>query len=162
MNFWWILYIIDGTAFFFVAVTVLYFLFFSVASLFCRHADVPKAKRQRRFIVLIPAYKQDKVIMQTVNSVLGQSYPQRMFDVVVISDHESEMTNMRLAQLPITLLTPNFEESSKAKSLQYAVLNLPQFKIYDIVTVLDAGNIVEPEYLDMLNDAYESAGTKAI
>ena len=42
-----------------------------------------------------------------------------MFDVVVVSDHQSEITNMRLAQYPITLLTPDFAESTKAKSLQY-------------------------------------------
>ena len=69
---------------------------------------------------------------------------------------------MRLAQLPITLLTPNFEKSSKAKSLQYAILNLPQFKIYDAVIVLDAGNIVDPEFLEQVNDAYDTSGSKVI
>jgi len=162
MNNLGLLSILDGILFFFVALTVLYILFFSIASLFYHHADVGKAKRQNRFIVLIPAYKRDDVILQSVNSVLGQTYPQRQFDIVVISDHEKEMTNMRLAQLPITLLTPDFDESSKAKSLQYAILNLPQFKIYDAVLVLDADNIIEPEFLDQANDAFESAGTKAI
>jgi cellulose synthase/poly-beta-1,6-N-acetylglucosamine synthase-like glycosyltransferase len=69
---------------------------------------------------------------------------------------------MRLAQYPITLLTPDFAESSKAKSLQYAMLNLPQFKIYDAVIILDADNVVEPEFLEYMNDAFEIAGTKAI
>lgn len=162
MNFWWILYIFDGFLFFTVALTVLYMLVFAIASLFYSHNDVSKAKRQNRFIVLIPAYKQDDVVLQSLNSVLGQTYPQRMFDIVVISDHESEMTNMRLAQAPITLLTPDFDESSKAKSLQFAIMNLPQFKIYDAVVVIDANNIVEPEYLEQVNDAYESSGTKVI
>ena len=72
------------------------------------------------------------------------------------------MTNFRLAQHPITLLTPNFKNSSKSKSLQFAINNLPQFKIYDIVVVLDADNIVLPEFLEELNAAYEYAGTKAI
>jgi cellulose synthase/poly-beta-1,6-N-acetylglucosamine synthase-like glycosyltransferase len=85
-----------------------------------------------------------------------------MFDVTVISDHQSEMTNMRLAQYPITLLTPNFAESTKAKSLQYAILNLPEFKIYDVVVILDADNIVDTEYLTDINDAFETAATKAI
>jgi cellulose synthase/poly-beta-1,6-N-acetylglucosamine synthase-like glycosyltransferase len=102
------------------------------------------------------------VIFNTVSSILGQSYPQRLFDVTVISDHQSEMTNMRLAQSPITLLTPDFTKSTKAKSLQYAILNQPEFKIYDVVIILDASNIVEPEFLEQINDAYEAAGTKAI
>ena len=41
-------------------------------------------------------------------------------------------------------------------------INEPKFKIYDAVIVLDADNIVEPEFLEQMNDAYESAGTKAI
>ena len=111
---------------------------------------------------MIPAYKQDHVIEQTVLSILAQSYPQRLFDVTVISDHQSEITNMRLAQYPITLLTPNFEESSKAKSLQYAILNLPEFKIYDVAMILNADNIIEQDFLNRMNNAYESAATKAI
>lgn len=162
MNFWWILQIFDGILFFIAALTVLYFLVFSIIALFYRQVETPRAKRQNRFIIIIPAYKKDNVVLQTVNSVLGQTYPQRLFDVVVISDHQSEMTNMRLAQLPVTLLTPDFDESSKAKSMQYAILNLPQFKIYDAVLVLDADNLIESEFLEHANDIYEAAGTKAI
>ena len=162
MDWWLVLYIIDGTLFVVTAGTVLYMGIFAVASLFSRHNDIPKSNKKNRIVILIPAYKQDKVIEHTVLAILSQSYPQRMFDVVVISDHQSEMTNMRLAQYPITLLTPNFAESTKAKSLQYAILNLPEFKIYDIAVTLDADNIVEQEFLNQVNDAFEIAATKAI
>lgn len=161
-NFWLIFNIFDWLLFIFTAGTVLYIGIFAIASLFTKNATVVKAKPNRRFIILIPSYKQDEVIEQTVLAILSQAYPQRLFDVTVISDHQNEMTNMRLAQYPITLLTPNFEESTKAKSLQYAILNLPEFKIYDVAIILDADNIVEPEFLVNINDAYESAATKAI
>lgn len=160
--FWKVLFVFDWLLFIGVSLTVAYMVLFSLASLFSRKHEVPKAKQQNRFIVLIPAYKSDANIIHTVSAILSQTYPQRMFDVVVISDHQSEMTNMRLAQYTITLLTPNFEKSSKTKSLQYAILNLPEFKIYDIAVILNADNIVEPEFLTQLNDAYEAAGTKAI
>lgn len=162
LDFWIILYIIDGLIFLVVASTVLYMTLFAVASLFYHRAAPPKAKRQNRFLVLIPSYRSDAVIEKTVQAILGQTYPQRLFDVVVISDHQQEMTNFRLAQYPITLLTPDFQYSSKAKSLQYAINNQPEFKIYDIVLVLDADNLVLPEFLDEMNNAYESSGTKAI
>lgn len=161
-DFWILLYIIDWTLFVLVACTVLYLGVFAIAALFNKHSVITKAKKQNRFAILIPAYMQDNVIEHTVVSILGQVYPMRMFDVVVISDHQSEMTNMKLAQYPITLLTPDFAESSKAKSLQYAILNLPEFKIYDIVLVLDADNIVGQEFLTQVNDAFETAATKAI
>ena len=162
MDFWIILYIIDWFLFILVGGTVLYLGVFSIASLFSRESVLSTAKIQNRFAIIIPSHKQDKVIEQTIVSILSQDYPQRLFDVVVVSDHQSEITNMRLAQYPITLLTPDFAESTKAKSLQYAIIKLPQFKIYDIALVLDADNIVEQDFLSKVNDAFETAATKAI
>lgn len=161
-DFWIILYVIDLLIFLPVVCTVVYMAVFSIASAFYKKVDIPAAKRQNRFIVLIPSYKKDATIESTVKSILGQTYPQRLFDVVVISDHQSEITNFRLAQYPITLLTPNFDQSSKGKSLQFAINNLPQFKIFDVVVVLDADNEVLPEFLELLNNGYEHAGVKAV
>lgn len=162
MDFWIILYIIDWILFIAVAGTVIYLGVFAIASLFSRDTVQPSVRAQNRFAIIIPSHKQDNVIEQAVVSILSQDYPQRMFDVVVVSDHQSEITNMRLAQYPITLLTPDFAESTKAKSLQYAIIKLPQFKIYDIALVLDADNIVEQDFLTKVNDAFETAATKAI
>lgn len=162
MDFWAIIYYFDLIFFIFVCMTVVYMGIFAMASMFSHHQDTPKSRRENRFIILIPAYKNGSNAEQTVRSILGQDYPQRQFDVTVIADHLDEMTNFRLAQQPITLLIPSFTKSSRAKSLQLAINNLPQFKLYDIAVVLNPGNIVEPEFLSQLNDAYEAAGTKAI
>lgn len=162
MDFWDIIYYSDLTFFIFVSMTVVYMGVFAMASMFSQHQEVPKTRVENRFIILIPAYKNGPSALQTVQSILGQTYPQRQFDVTVIADHLDEMSNFHLAQCPITLLTPNFMKSSRAKSLQLAINNLPQFKLYDIAVVLHPGNIVEPEFLTQLNEAYEAAGTKAI
>ena len=162
MTFWNIFTIIDWIMFIIISLTVLYLGVFAITSLFVRHSETPKAKKQNRFIVLIPSYKGGKNLEMTVKSILGQSYTQRQFDVTVIADHEDEMTMFHLAQQPITLLTPNFERQSRIKSLQLAINNLPQFKIYDAVVILEAGDVVETEFLEQVNDAYEAAGTKAI
>ncbi len=161
MDFWKILYIIDWVLFIMAALTVLYMLLFTITSMISHKGALPKTNHQNRFIILITAYK-NKGVLQTVRSMLAQTYSQRQFDISVVSDHNEEMTNMRLAQEPVTLLTPNFEKSTKAKALQLAINNLPQFKIYDIVVVLDAGDLVETEFLENINAAFESAGTKAI
>lgn len=162
MDYWNFLTYIDTVLFVLIAMTVLYMAIFALASQVKRHASVPKAKHQNRFIVLIPARKAGRNLEKTVYSILGQSYPQRLFDVTVIADSCPEMTNFRVAQQPVTLLTPTFEKESKVKAMQLAINNLPQFKIYDVVVVLDPGNAVETEFLQQLNDAYESAGTKCI
>ena len=144
MDFWLILFIIDWLLFGIVALAVLYMLIYTIASLFYTKRDVPKTKQLNRFIILIPSYNNPGVIY-TVKSVLAQSYPMRLFDVTVISDHNDEMTNFRLAQEPVTHLIPNF-----------------QFKIYDIAIVLDGGSVVDTDFLEKMNEAFEAAGTKAI
>lgn len=162
MTLWDIFTYIDWILFIWVTLTVLYIGIFAITSLFARHSETPKAKGLNRFIILIPTHHNGKSVLMTVKSILGQSYPMRQFDITVIADQEDEMTLFHLAQQPITLLTPNFEKSSRIKSLQLAINNLPQFKIYDVAIILEAGDVVETEFLHQMNDAYESAGTKAI
>ena len=162
MIFWNIFTYFDWILFILVSLTVLYIGVFALTSLFVRHSDTPKSKKDNRFIVLIPSYKGGKSLEMTVKSILGQTYPQRTFDVTVIADHEDEITKFHLAQQPITLLTPDFEKSTRTKSLQIAINNLPQFKIYDAVVILEAGDVVEQDFLERINDAYQAAGTKAI
>lgn len=161
MDFWTLLYIADIALFCLISITVIYMTVFTVASLLPKRHFNQKAKYQNRFIILITSYRNSSV-EQTVASALGQSYPQRLFDITTISDHNEEMTNFRLKQQPITLLTPNFRHGNKTKYLQLAISNLPQFKIYDVAVVLEAGDIIEPDFLEKLNHAYENAGTKAI
>lgn len=162
MTLWTLFNYIDWILFILISLTVLYLGIFAVTSQFVRHSETPKARKQNRFIVLIPSFKSGKSLEMTVKSVLGQTYSQRQFDVTVIADKEDEMTMFHLAQQPITLLTPIFEKSSRTKSLQLAINNLPQFKIYDAVIILEAGDVVESEFLEQVNDAFEAAGTKAI
>ena len=69
MDFWLILYIIDWFLFILTAGTVLYLSIFSVASHFGKRSDIPKSKKQNRIVVLIPSYKQDNAIEQTVISI---------------------------------------------------------------------------------------------
>jgi cellulose synthase/poly-beta-1,6-N-acetylglucosamine synthase-like glycosyltransferase len=91
-----------------------------------------------------------------------------------------EETNRLLASMPITLLQPQFEKSSKAKAMQYAINYIEERREergtpllspegeekpplgevwrgargergYDNVVILDADNVVRPEFLSQLN-----------
>lgn len=162
MLYWNLFIYTDLILFIWVLVTVMYLTFFAVTSLFARHSETPKAKNENRFIIIIPTSKNGISVEATVRSILGQTYSQRLFDVTVVANNEDEITLFHLAQQPITLLTPNFKDNIWTKSLQVAINNLPQFKIYDSAIILEAGDLVEPEFLQQMNDAYESAGTKVI
>ena len=104
---------------------------------------------QRSFLVIFPAYGEDIVILHTISSFLNQHYPQDKYSIVVVSDHMSEETNAKLSELPISLLQPQFERSSKAKALQFAFDNTKDN--YDNIVILDADNVVKPDFLERLN-----------
>ena len=137
-----------------IAVNVFYVLFFALASLLPKKTHHPSSiSHQPSFLVLFPAYHEDAVILHSVESFLLQDYPQVHYHVVVISDNMTRETNDQLAALPITLLQPTMEKSSKAKALQYAISSISHLpsSIYDYVVILDADNIVAPDFLNRLS-----------
>lgn len=152
---WTILHNIDIVLWCIIAGSVAYVVFFAIISLFYDKVDnlaiqAAAIKNQlTRYLILFPAYKEDRVIKNAVEQFLMQDYPKNLYTVVVISDHMQDETNEYLRKLPITLLTPSFEKSSKAKAMQYAIEHI-QGK-FDNVVVLDADNVVRPEFLSQLN-----------
>ena len=152
---WQILHIIDITLWVLILGSVAYVVFFAVISLFYEKEDrvaihaAALTNRMTKFLVLYPAYNEDRVIINAVEHFLEQDYPADLYTVAVISDHMKPETNEYLKTLPITLLTPTFEKSSKAKAMQYAINEIPE--TFDNVVVLDADNVVRPEFLSQLN-----------
>jgi cellulose synthase/poly-beta-1,6-N-acetylglucosamine synthase-like glycosyltransferase len=137
-----------------MASSVLYVTFYALVSLFPSRTSKhqPSAispQPSSSFLILFPAYKEDSVIVHSVRQFLEQTYPKGLYEVVVISDHMQDDTNELLRQLPITLLTPQFEKSSKAKAMQYAIKEIKgQF---NYIVILDADNVVLPDFLEQVN-----------
>ena len=152
---WTILHIIDITLWIIIAGSVIYVAFFAIISLFYEKEDhvaehaAAISNRMTRFLILYPAYNEDRVIIHAVDQFLLQDYPKDHYTVAVISDHMQPETNEILKKLPITLLTPTFEKSSKAKAMQYAMTKVQGD--FDNVVILDADNVVRPEFLSQLN-----------
>ena len=150
--FWSYIHILDLLLWAFMTISVAYITFYALVSLFSRNGiktvDVPESP-ESTFLVLFPAYSEDRVIVGSVKKFLLQNYPQDKYHVAVISDHQQESTERLLSDLPVTLLRPVFDKSSKAKALQYAISEVSGQ--YDYVVVLDADNIVETDFLHRLN-----------
>lgn len=152
---WTFLHIIDITLWIIIAGSVAYVAFFAIISLFYDKEDhiaehaAAISNQMTRFLILYPAYNEDRVITHAIEQFLLQDYPKDHYMLVVISDHMQPETNERLRKLPITLLTPTFEKSSKAKAMQYAINEIQGE--FDNVVILDADNVVRPEFLSQLN-----------
>ena len=152
---WSVFHSIDIVLWVIIAGSVAYVVFFAIISLFYDKDDhiaahaAALSNKQCRFLILYPAYKEDRVIINAVESFLLQDYPKTHYTVAVISDHMHPETNEYLRQLPISLLEPVFEKSSKAKAMQYAINKVKGD--FDQVVVLDADNVVRPDFLSQLN-----------
>ena len=155
MNIWSIVHLLDIILWFVMAGSVFYVVFFAIISLFYEKEDriaihaAALSNRLNKFLILYPAYKEDKVVINAVTQFLLQDYPKDFYTIVVISDHMQPETNEQLSKLPITLLQPTFEKSSKAKAMQFAIDNVKDE--FDNVVVLDADNVVRPDFLSQLN-----------
>ena len=178
--FWHVIHIAEFLLWLFMAASVAYILFFALIStlwkkrvseltMYLTGKVLSMRKREFfTFLILYPAYHEDRVIVPSVQKFLGQYYPYKNFHVAVISDHMQPETNQQLSELPITLLQPVFEKSSKAKALQYAIseaeggrLNVEGPIHFDYVIILDADNVVESRFLEQLNEEC-AKGYKAI
>ena len=168
---WHFFHIIDILLWLFLAASTLYILFFAlVSTLWKKRVNAltqfltgqklaMQDKEFSTFLVLYPAYHEDRVIVPSVRTFLGQYYPYDGFHVAVISDHMQPETNQALSELPITLLQPVFEKSSKAKAMQYAMDQIKED--YDYVIIMDADNVVNADFLQRLSESC-AHGYKAI
>lgn len=152
--------IIDWTIFTLLALCVCYLLFYAVASKFYQPRKYSESRLLRRFLVLFPAYKEDRVIVSTVSSFLEQEYPKEKYDVLVISDGMQASTNENLSTLPIRLQIATYSNSSKAKALTLA-MDVTADETYDAVVIMDADNVTTPNFLAEINRAFNS-GLKAV
>lgn len=151
--------IIDIVLFVLLGISVLYIFVFALFSLRAGHEKYSKSTSRRKIIIFIPAYKEDNVIEESVQSVLVQEYPKEDFEVAVIADSMGASVVERLSKLPIAVLVPHFEQSSKAKALALAAEKVEGN--FDIAVVLDADNLVEKTFLQDIADAFDN-GMEAV
>ena len=96
---WNVLHIVDITLWVIILGSVAYVAFFAVISLFYEKEDriaihaSALSNKMNKFLVLYPAYNEDRVIINAVEHFLEQDYPRDHYTVAVISDHMQPETN---------------------------------------------------------------------
>lgn len=152
-----VLHIIEIILLLYLGFNVLYVSVFSIAGSFYKRTifNNIKVTKYNKFVILIPAYKSDEVILNTVGHALNQNYPSDKFDVIVIADSLKQLTIGELLVMPIKLIPVQFDVSTKAKSLNTALGLLPD-NAYDYCVVLDVDNIMESNYLNKINSRLQN------
>lgn len=154
-----ILSIIEGIAFAYFAMATLYISIFGFASVFPRKSKKKIGTKMNRFAVMIPGYKEDRVIIEVAKDALLQDYPKELYEVIVIADQFKPDTLAALRELPIRVVEVVFEVSKKSKALNKCMEEIGDE--WDIAMILDADNIMAHDVLTRVNDAFNK-GFKAV
>lgn len=147
-----LLYIVEALCFIYLAFNIAYLLLFALLGCLYKETifkDI-EIKIENRFVVLVPAFKHDAVILQTIEQNLKQDYPKDKHDFIVIADSLLPATIGELIKKNIKVIEVQFDESNKAKSINFA-LNLLSEKDYDYCLLLDIDNIMEPAFISKIN-----------
>ncbi|SDZ32723.1 MULTISPECIES: glycosyltransferase [Rhodonellum] len=150
---WQIFTALFGMAvFIFLLLQVVYLLIFSLAGKFYKEKKYPQKLPLKRFVLYIPSYKEDGVILDTAMNALALDYPKELVHVVIIADSLQPSTLIKLRAMPLQVVEVSFEKSTKAKALNVA---LDQTKeVFDYALVFDADNVAASDYLYRMNEAF--------
>jgi cellulose synthase/poly-beta-1,6-N-acetylglucosamine synthase-like glycosyltransferase len=147
------MYLFELLLLLYFAYVSLYSFVLSIGGLFYKRKPLPDASDKRKIAVLIPAYKEDNVIVDVAVEALRQSYPAEKFDVVVIADSLKRATLDELRTLPVRVVEVFFKQSTKVKALNKAMQVIGDQ--YDIAVVLDADNVMERSFLSRINNLFD-------
>jgi len=109
--------------------------------------------KQHKFMAIIPAHNEEKVIGNLLESLNKQNYPKELLDVYVIADNCTDNT-AKIAREAGATVYERFDSEKKTKG--YAMQWFLGQKIeenadYDAFFVFDADNIVTPNFTKSMN-----------
>ena len=121
--------------------------------------DFGRHPARTRFAVLIAARNEELVIGSLINSLLAQNYPPELYDVYVIPNNCTDHTARAAADFGARVLECTVPVKSKGEVMRFAYHRLAG-QGYDAFCVFDADNVVHPDFLKEMNNAY-CAGARA-
>lgn len=109
--------------------------------------------KKHKFMAIIPAHNEEKVIVNLIESLKNQDYDKNLYDIYVIADNCTDNT-AKYAKEAGAIVYKRFDETKKTKG--YALNWFLKQKIeekadYDAFLVFDADNIVEKNFIKVMN-----------
>lgn len=115
----------------------------------------PKGKIKYKYAVLIPARNESKVIPHILETLKKQTYPKKYFDVFVIVESKDDPTVEITKSFGYEIVLRKDLRGRKTKGYAlddaYHYIKEKGYK-YDAYMVFDADNLLNPDYIDLLND----------
>ena len=146
-------YIVQQALVWVITIYWLYQLMVSLCSL-VKLKDKPiLEEKNNRFMAIIPAHNEEKVVGNLIASLQRQKYPKDLYDIYVIADNCTDNT-AEVARNAGAIVYERFDEEHKTKG--YALNWFLKQKIeedapYDAFCIFDADNIVDENFIKNMN-----------
>ncbi len=145
----------------FLSLAYIYQFFYLAIALIKKPKEYAKTDQTKKYAVLISARNESAVLPTLLKSINAQTYPQDKIDTWVIADNCTDDTAEKAEQLGARVVIRNNKELiGKGYALTH-LLNVIRgsgtFKEkYDAFFVIDADNVLEPDYVEEMDKAFSS------
>lgn len=148
-----------------VAFLCLHHFFFFAVGLFAKKR-FPVAQKKCKFGIVVSARNEEKVIGRLIESLNACDYPSDKIQVFVVAHNCTDQTAKVCREHgAIVFEYNNPEERMKGYALRYAFSKIKEeygIDSFDGYFIMDADNIVEPDYLSKMNDAFVANCEEAV
>ena len=145
----------------YLSLYVCYSLFLIAVNIAVRQSRNHKLNDEIRFLILIPAHNEELLIKRILASFKTQSYPQKLFTVLVVADNCVDKTLEYASKAGVEVLERKSSKNfGKGYAIKYALDNMSQMT-YDAVLIIDADSIIGKDSLSALNRHIQQ-GAKAL
>ncbi len=160
---WWLLTVVFWLVGGVVALMIAYLLLLTVAALFARRATPLRDQPATRFVIMIPAHNEERLLPELLNNLNQLDYPRSLFTVHVVADNCTDRT----AEVAAALGAVVHERTDpvlrgKGYALEWLLQQIWQRnEPHDAIVILDADSIVSPNFLRVM-DARITRGERVI
>lgn len=133
-----------------LSINVLFFVTYAIAGLFYKVPAYNLDAAPKRLALIIPAYKEDRIILDTAAKALLLDYPKESYTIFVAADQLKPETISALQLMDLVVYEMKFEVSTKAKAIN-EVLNRIKDDGFEGVVILDADNVLQKDFLRISN-----------
>ena len=132
-----------------------YQIFYTIVPFSIKPRPHKTPTKKNKMAILIAARNEEKVIGSLLSSINNQDYDKSLLEVVVIADNCTDKTSKIAKEMGATVYERfNKKQIGKGYALDYAISkmrNREDWSTIDGIIVLDADNILTPNYITEMN-----------
>ena len=117
---------------------------------------------QSRFLVLVPAHNEEKVIGDIIQNLEHMDYPRELYDFYIIADNCTDGTAEKVRSLGVKVIETRKESpdapTGKPIALRKALERINYRDDYDLLMVFDADNLIDANMFREVNSQYLDKG----